>query len=70
MTDRDPPIMPPPCPICDGRMTANTHMPEQLGRWECVDCWLLCDGTTGEWQRYQLAREDRQRRKERLNGSQ
>lgn len=46
---RDPIPDPPRCPICDGTLERNHHLPEQLGPYECVACRVFCDGSTSEW---------------------
>lgn len=56
-------MTPPNCPVCEGPTIRNTHLPEQLGPWECPDCWLYCAGTQSEYERLEPHRKARRRLK-------
>jgi hypothetical protein len=62
MTYRDIP-QPPQCPLCCEPTKRNTHLPEQLGPFECEPCALYCVGTQSEYERLEPHRKARRRLK-------
>jgi ribosomal protein L37AE/L43A len=58
------PVDPPDCPVCETSGARNTHLPEQLGPWVCPECHTFFTGTTSEFERYSVHRDQRRRLRE------
>lgn len=56
MTYRDPAPSIPDCPVCDSAEQVHRHENEHQGRFLCMGCMLLFDGTSAEWLRPKLER--------------
>lgn len=57
MTERDPVLTTPACPLCGSSDDAKPSPKSHLGRWLCVGCMFLYEGTTAEWNAYASRRE-------------
>lgn len=49
MTYRDPAPERPECPVCDSVDAVQRHTNEHQGRFLCLSCMLLFDGTSAEY---------------------
>lgn len=58
MTYRDPAPEPPDCPLCESASEVHRHTNEHQGRWLCLLCMLLFDGTSAEWHRPEREPQD------------
>lgn len=58
MTERDTVPEPPVCPACDGTEHVQRHDAPHQGRWICMACMLLFEGTSAEWAKPTRERQD------------
>ena len=57
MTDRDPVVHAPTCPICG----THERVQREAHRWLCGGCWTVFSGGQGEWEQEREHREKRAR---------
>lgn len=58
MTQRDSNPETPSCPACDSTEQVQAHDNPHQGRWLCMGCMLLFDGTSAEWARPERKSQD------------
>lgn len=58
MSYRDPAPTIPDCPVCERADDVRRHENEHQGRFLCMGCMLLFDGTSAEWHRPEREERD------------